>query len=276
MGCAPLVITQKIQTSRIKHIRVIIHVFNRSDGTGNFQPRIPRDSTWLSERIQDANKFLSDPEPNQPEHGKPVVDTYIRMRLLGIKYWNNDTAFEVRTNTRYNHRNLFLDYVRNNPKLTPFERDSCLHILLSGVRPRYYGGRNICLESGCNDGLGFANNVLYFEGMYYVYLDTIKFGEVGGHMVHELGHGLGLPHYNFEHIRFDAAKGGIKNPCYPCEAEQPCEWRSGNNFMKSTEGGHGMTQCQVDYMHKLMEGGPAADDAFYHKSRAHWLWEYRD
>jgi hypothetical protein len=93
-------------------------------------------------------------------------------------------------------------------------------------------------------------------------------------MVHELGHGLGLPHYNFEYVRYDAKAGGIANPCYPCQKDQPCEWRKWNNFMKSTEGGRGMSQCQVDYMHLLLDFGPDTSNVFYHKSKAHLLWEY--
>lgn len=273
LSCATLVNTLSVEQPRIKYIRVIIHVFNKSDGSGSFQPDKPRDLAWLQEKIDDANYFLANPEENVPP-APPVEDSYIRLRLMDIKFWNNDTAYAVKTNTPYNHRNLFLDYARSNEALSAFERDSCLHIMLSGVRPKHYGGRNICLLPGCDDGLGFANNVLYFEGMYHVYLDTFKFGEVGGHIVHELGHGLGLPHYNFEMVRYIRGKGGIPNPCYPCTIGQPCEWRKWNNFMKSTEGGRGMDPCQVKYMHLLLENGPDTFDIFHEKCGAHKLWEY--
>lgn len=270
LGCGlnpiPLERTSKIPYSfeeidlnsvEVKTINVIYHVFNDTNGQGNFQDTLP-DREWLIGKIKQANQFLSNVESPKPLVGNYIKDSKIRVRLVDIKFYNSANGAKATVRGEYSHRDLYRDFVTENPNLTEFERTNCVHLLLSGVKPRAYGGRNICLQRGCKDGFGFQNNVLYFEGMYQVYTKEFDFWGVGGHIIHEMGHGLGLGHYDTRY-----------GPCTDCEGAKPC--RDGNNFMKANNGGKGMTECQMKLMHHLLEFGPRDSTMINPNSRAHFL-----
>ncbi len=243
----------------IKTINVIFHVFNDSLGQGNFKDTLPH-RKWLSDQIKGANYFLKNIHRPIPKVGTYYKDAKIRLQLMDIKYWYSNKAASAKVHGKYSHKDLYKDYVKNNPNLSDFERDNCVHLLLSGVRPRAYGGRNICLKRGCSDGFGFENNVLYFEGMYQVYTREFEIWNIGGHIMHEMGHGLGLGHY-----------GHGLGPCSSCEGLKPCPPEDCNNFMKANNGGKGVTECQLKEMHFLLKYGPIDSSMINPNGKAHLL-----
>lgn len=271
-GCSlmqsPIEYTEKIQNSfleidlekeEIKSLNFIFHVFNDSLGNGNFQDTAP-DTDWLKGEIRGANQFLSNVEKPIPLVGKHIKDSKIRFRIIDIKFWNSNNGARARVYGEYDHKDLYREFVLENDSLTEFERANCVHILLSGIKPRAYGGRNICMTRGCKDGFGFQNNVLYFEGMYQVYTKEFDIWGIGAHIAHEVGHGLGLGHY--EHRL---------GPCTSCEGYTPCPLKECNNFMESNDGGNGITECQMKLMHHLLKYGPRDSTMINPNSRAHYL-----
>lgn len=248
-----------LDKEEIKSLNFIFHVFNDSLGKGNFQDTAP-DIDWLYGEIRRANHFLSNVEKPIPLVGKHIKDSKIRFRIIDIKFWNSNDGARARVYGEYDHKDLYREFVLENDSLSEFEKKHCVHLLLSGVRPRAYGGRNICMTRGCGDGFGFQNNVLYFEGMYQVYTKEFDIWGIGTHIAHEVGHGLGLGHYNHR-----------LGPCTSCEGHTPCTLEECNNFMKSNNGGKGITECQMKLMHHLLQYGPRDSTMINPNSRAHFL-----
>ena len=272
LGCSilqtPLESTERIPYSfqeidlekeNIKSLNLIFHVFNDPLGKGNFQDTAP-DIEWLRGEICGANQFLSNVEKPVPLVGNYIKDSKIRFRIIDIKFWNSNNGSKARVYGEYDHKDLYSEFVLENDLLSEFEKKHCVHILLSGIKPRAYGGRNICMTRGCKDGFGFQNNVLYFEGMYQVYTKEFDIWGIGTHIAHEVGHGLGLGHY--EHRL---------GPCTSCEGYKPCPLKACNNFMESNDGGNGMTECQMKLMHHLLKYGPIDTTMINPNSRAHYL-----
>lgn len=245
----------------VKTVKVIIHAFNDNQGKGNFQDT-DKDRKWLEQQIRDANYLLAHVAPPIPKDGRYYADSKIRIKLLEIMYWSDSVAFDTKVGGDYDYRDLFRDYVLENDKLSKEQRENVVHILLSGTHPRAYGGRNICMTRSCDDGFGFQNNTLYFEGMYQVYTGELIYYGVGAHIVHELGHGLGLGHYNTGYGR-----------CGLCQHTRPCPMDSSNNFMLSNNGGWGITECQMKMMHHLLKYGPIDSNMINLNSGAHKLIE---
>lgn len=249
-----------LESEEVKYINVIFQVFNDSLGKGNFQDTAP-DIDWLKFQIELANRFLSNIEEPKPLVGNYIKDTKIRLRLVDIKFWNSANGSKATVHGKYSHKDLYREYVLENDSLTEFERNHCVHLLLSGVVPRAYGGRNICMQRGCKDGFGFQNNVLYFEGMYQVYNNTFNIWGVGTHIMHEVGHGLGLGHYDRNY-----------GPCTSCSDVKPCP-DDCRNFMKTNNGGDQATECQIKLMHHMLKYGPIDSTMLNPNSKAHLLIE---
>ena len=167
----------------IKTFRVIIHIFNKSDGSGNFQKDNVDHSYYVKSKIKKANNILANLQPHVPSHIESATDAKIRLKVVKMYHWKDDTAYNSTALGSHDHNWLFTKYVTNNPKLSDFEKKHALHILLPGQKPKFYGGRNLT-------GLGFITNALYFEGLYQVYTDELG-ANVKNNIVHELGHGLG-------------------------------------------------------------------------------------
>ncbi len=248
-----------LEKEDVKYINVIFHSFRDTLGNGNFKDTLP-DIEWLKSQIKRGNDFLSNVEKPVPLVGKHIKDAKIRMRLIDIKFYNSANGASATVNGAYSHKDLYREYVLENDSLTEFEKKHCVHLLLSGVVPRAYGGRNICMQPGCRDGFGFQNNVLYFEGMYQVYTKVFDIWGVGEHIMHEVGHGLGLGHYERKY-----------GPCTSCEGTKPCPPEDCKNFMKSNNGGKQATECQIKLMHHLLKYGPIDTNMINPNGKAHFL-----
>ena len=261
LGCYPKTVNketswQEIDLDRedIKTIRISYHIFNRSDGSGNFQKGNVDHTYFLKEKIREVNKYLSQLNQHIPSHIESAADAKIRLKLEEIYYWDNDTAFNCSTVGDYTHNNLYKQYVTTNSALSEDQRDYTLHILLPGKRPNKYGGRNLT-------GLGFITNALYFEGWFQVFENTL-WGDISGNFSHELGHGLGLPHYESQYF-----------PCYCCDDPQECPQENCNNLMLRNGGGPALTLCQLKVAHFLLKNGPSGLEIYNQQARAHKLLE---
>lgn len=191
-------------------------------------------------------------KPHIPSHIESVSDAKIRLKLEKVYYWNNDTAFNCSTVGAYTHRHLFRQYVTENAELSEEEKKYALHVLLPGKRPNKYGGRNLT-------GLGFITNALYFEGWFQVFEKTL-WGDIPANFAHEVGHGLGLPHYEDSYFA-----------CYACEDGGNCPQEGCNNLMLRNGGGPALSLCQLKVAHFLLKYGPSGLNIYNPKARANEL-----
>ena len=236
----------------IKTIRITYHIFNMADGTGNFQKGQIDHSSFLKDKIREINDYFAHLKPHVPSHIASPKDAKIRIKLEEIYYWADDRAFNCSTVGSYTHDTLFKNYVTNNVEISDDIRSNTLHVLLPGKRPRKYGGRNLT-------GLGFITNALYFEGWFQVYEKSL-WGDIQGNFSHELGHGMGLPHYESSYF-----------PCYACDDPIHCPQEGCNNLMLTNGGGPSLTECQLKVAHFLLKNGPSGLDIFNRGARANEL-----
>lgn len=123
----------------IKTVRLVMHVFQKDDGTRNFQDT-PADRAILQSAITSINGFfsnvesLSNPVSNCPS--ETILDTRIRFQLSDIFFYQDSDAWIAGNvlNTEYHGCDVYDYYVANNSNLSAELKENAIHILLVGCR----------------------------------------------------------------------------------------------------------------------------------------------
>lgn len=239
-------------------VRIAFHVFQKSDGTGNFQNN-PTDIAFLHNIINNANMRYANLDVLNMGTSPYIQDSRIRLVLEKIYFHPNTTDWTV---PGYNGISTFTKYVVNdydNYGLTDDDKYNVQHILISG-NPT--GGGGSSWSSIGNPGIGTQGYILEV-GWYNHYLTHgvahYHWGPVSN-LIHELGHAFGMFH-NFHTTTPN------NDQCDECTDNDPvglsCPIRaSSNNYMDYFPGGYnssnpepGFSQCQLSQAHYYLSGG---------------------
>lgn len=256
-----------VSNTPIKTIRVTIHVFQKTDGTGNFAPynsggNPTDDWWWLKGLVEDASAtFGSLPQMNMPTNSPYITDSRIRFTVAQIMVWTNDNLWDKSDyrssdtdgNTLYNH--IITQSGVN------FKHNS-IHFLLPGETYTYQqGGATITPGGGRASGFGDKKWMMLSNVFHFHMQNPSTYWPVGL-VRHEFGHNLGLFHTWAGNDNCDDTP---RNPCNLANNPQGFEqcWNlnspSGsccdqitevsNNVMDYNASQGALTQCQIERMH---------------------------
>jgi hypothetical protein len=179
-----------------KTLRVAFHIFQKDDGSGNFQDT-PADRAILQSFMDEVNRRYASLDPHDPPVNSPhITDSRIHFSLERIFFHRDSLAWNMDDNGPcgpYNScgQKLYRQYVLNNHQLSVYERENMLHIFM-GESPGYPYA-----TGGAASGIG-SKKYIRSRGYYWYYykhphLDWAR-DYVKGNIAHELGHSLGLTH----------------------------------------------------------------------------------
>jgi hypothetical protein len=123
----------------IKTIRLVVHVFQKDDGTRNFQDT-PTDRAILNGAITSINEYYSNVTAlSNPVAACPsalILDSRIRFQLADIFFYQNSDAWMAGNinNQAYHGCDVYDYYVTNNANLSAELKENAIHILLMGCR----------------------------------------------------------------------------------------------------------------------------------------------
>ena len=248
---APLISSQ----TPIKTVQVIFHVFQKDDGTRNFQ-NTPTDIAMLNNIMAGVNDRYSNIQAvSHPVVACPtahIIDSRIRFSLNSIHFYQDSDAWGAGDayNTTFNGCDIYDLYVTNNTSLTTSQKNNSIHVFLVGCRIDPVTGQEIFVQGGYASGIPSADeNFVVEKGNYYVAVESPTanpanlYGFVATNFGHEFGHCMGLYHTD----------GGD----YCCDTHQ-APIGTTNNIMDYA-GGHAITQNQLARMHYIMSGKTFSD-----------------
>ncbi len=275
-----------INNTPIKTIRVSVHVFQRSNGTGNLNPLVNKVNTqglnlmdainagsrdangdfWWLKGAAEGSGFYSSEKMNviarsAPEINSPAIkDTKIRVQVVAIYVWRDDVMWrqsEKYDQFDYTGGDAMYNYVMNK---TISHRNNSLHLFFPGQHHVRTGG----VASGVPNKLwsvytnSFVNR--YPTG---VITPTPSNYYMNGLIAHEIGHNLGLDHtagspsYSVRPINGDDCNDTPENAnCFNVNTPNSpaCDHLSkiSNNVMDYNSTQIAFTQCQVQTMHSSL------------------------
>lgn len=245
----------------VKRVRIALHVFQKDDGTGNFQ-NTPEHIAYLEGVVNSTNIQLTELGPQQievngvlePYGTSPyIMDSRIQLELVGIYFHPHTSDWMLPNNST-----AYTTYVLNdadNYGLTWSDKYEVEHVFLRGP--------NGCC-SGRASGIGMQG-WLHSGSWYSHFLDT---GPTQGHwgipqhFMHELMHAFGLSH-NFVNCFYCPPSGAVDQPDQ-CADNDPIGQNApdvgtstnmmdyfplGYNFI-----GAGLSECQLGRVHYYLDG----------------------
>lgn len=211
----------------VKIVRVIIHVFQKDDGSENI-PNNTSGQTFLYNMWNDASTKFRDLKPMSSPTPSPYIrDLKVNLNSVGIYFWKNTTMWSKRDKTNQNGTALY-NYVmsQNIP-----DKDRAIHIFLPGVIPGGTGG----IASGYGDVKWSL-----LVNVYNEYLSG-KFWLQGANLRHELGHNFGLYH-PWNNDRCDDTPVGYSS-----------QFGYDNNVVGYNTSNNALTHDQVTRVHRLLQ-----------------------
>lgn len=239
---------QYLDNYPIVYVRVDNHVFQRDDGSGNFENTVA-DINHLQTVIDSVNYLFSHLKMPIPS-GNLVTDSRIQFVMGNTHFYQNSTVgVGMTSKDGWVKEDSALAIVHANPNMTFDEKFNTLHIF-HGV-PDTSIGQGF---GGAARGLG-NKNYLFVNGYYGNYKADSYDGTLdysvqahAGHLAHEIGHSLGLPHTFGQYLCSDYSRTRSTT----------------NNFMDYMEGPivydeESLTVCQIGKIHHYLKGlGPSS------------------
>ncbi len=231
----------------IKKVRICFHIFQKSDGSGNFQ-NTTEDKNYLLNLVDSLNiKFsnFSQPYPGTSPH---VQESKIEFEVSDFYFYQSDGMWNFQRNDpntpEWDDRELadsiYDNVIIANPNLDNTTKYHTEHLLLGeGIEPFYRGGFAY---------VGIARYV-YLRGYYR---DRGNISTLRSHLSHEIGHVLGLQH-NFN----DTTTDGLGNDCTPNCSDIGCPiMGTSNNLMDylNRNNKNALSECQLGRIHYYLMG----------------------
>jgi hypothetical protein len=177
----------------IKTIYIAFNIWQRDDGSGNFED-VPELYNSLDFIVRHMNlKFINGVEPTRPIEGVEYLkDSYIRFEMKSVDFYRSSELYNANCNTG-RRLNDFI-FARE-----PHKRNF-LNLHLTG--------------GGCRGASGYANfpssRDMEFDSYVVSFvrnegrdIENYGFWAYMGHLIHEIGHNLELHHpYNSEFCKF--------------------------------------------------------------------------
>ena len=218
----------------VKEVRVIYHVFQKSDGSENI-PNTPQGRGFLANLHNKANQGFANLEPmTWPTSSSFFPDSKIQLYRVDRYFWQDDNMHSKGNRFNPQHGIDMYNYVmqQNIPG-----KYTAIHIFIPGnygSDPDNVAGR--AADIGCLEWT-------MLEDVYYRYQNGQAFWKHAPVLMHEIGHNLSLRHvFNFDYC--DDTNGHI-GPAFQNASTD-------NNMMGYNSSQLGLTQDQVTRMHHFI------------------------
>jgi hypothetical protein len=242
-----------VNNTPIKNIRIIIHIFNKSDGSGNL-PNTTVSREWINSVVFQMNSIWSNVQPMNVPGTNPsnhYSDSRVRLILDNVYFWNDDNAYGsglkkeiINGVTSYSRDGLHASTIYNqfvNNQSIVTNKSTALHIFLTG---HPIGNR------GYVDDLGY--NYLLATGLPQNYAIDNR-SQLANIINHEIGHCLGLDH---PHAPWGDGCDDTP-PNANCWNGPTCS----TNMMDYNAQQWSLTQCQLNKIHYNLMANTAISNA---------------
>jgi len=209
LGCIKSIQAPKSQLGLwkpVRHVRLVLHIIQKNDGTGNFAPNNEKDKKDLKNLIEQVNLSYKDIDTpwnysSIEAKKKHIKNAHIQFFVDTIYYHQNAELYNYKKQVGYYNREKkdtvqdhskafdlaemsYLKYVENNKEFPKKYKDSALNVFM--FEAKGMAGRGIA------EGLN-SRRWLLVVGAYEL-AQQQNYQSLGLVMAHELGHNMGLRH----------------------------------------------------------------------------------